>query len=67
MTFDFVCVCSCEVVVIRPTISLDGPDLTDLRLILSLAGFVWASGENRLVLVTEMLAFVYINTTTHPF
>ena len=49
MTFDFVCVCYCEKVVLKPTICLDGPDLTDLKLILSLAGFVWASGENHLM------------------
>ena len=49
MTFSSACVCSCENVVIRHF--LDGSDLTDLGLILSLAGFVWASGENCLVLV----------------
>ena len=34
---------------IRPTVSLDGPDFTALRIILSLAGFVWTSDANRLM------------------
>ena len=50
MTFDFV---SAPVrmrygTIFRPTIFLNGPDLTDIALILSLAGFVWALGENSL-------------------
>ena len=49
MTFSSGCVCSGENVVIRLTVSLDGPGLTDRRFTLSLAGFVWASGENRLM------------------
>ena len=51
MKFGYVCVCSCENVVARLTISLDGPDLTDFRLILSLTGFAWASGENCLIII----------------
>ena len=49
MSFDWVCVCSCENVVTRQTVSLDGPDLTDFGLILSLASIVRASGESRLM------------------
>ena len=36
MTFGSGCVCFCENVVIRPIVSLDRPDLTDLGLIVSL-------------------------------
>ena len=38
MAFDFVCVCSCGNKFLGPVFSLDGPDLTDTALILSLAG-----------------------------
>ena len=42
MVFDFACVSSCETKVLRPVVSLEGPDLTDTALILSMVGSVWA-------------------------
>ena len=49
MMFDWACVCFYENVVTRPAISLDGPDLTDFGLILSLVSIVRASGESLLM------------------
>ena len=49
MVFDFACVCSCETQVLRPVVSLDGPDLTDTARFLSMAGSVCASDENSLM------------------